>query len=62
MKVKDIVSEPLEIHNIGNSLERRKIVFDAISLEGSLNARNHLGGTSPKQVSLAIKAGRKSIK
>ena len=37
-------------------------VFDAISLEGSLNARNHLGGTSPKQVSLAIKAGRKSIK
>ena len=37
-------------------------VFDAISLEGSLYARNHLGGTSPKQVSLAIKAGRKSIK
>jgi len=30
MKVKDIVSEPLEIHNIGNSLERRKIVLDAL--------------------------------
>ena len=39
-----------------------KDVFDVISLEGSINARNHLGGTSPKQVSIAIKAGRKSIK
>ena len=27
MKVKDIVSEPLEIHNIGNSLERRTDCF-----------------------------------
>lgn len=30
MKVKDIVSEPLEIHNIGNSLERRRIVLDSL--------------------------------
>ena len=30
MKVKDIVSEPLEIHNIGDSLEREKIVLDAL--------------------------------
>jgi len=30
MKVKDIVSEPLEIHNIGHGLEREKIVFDAL--------------------------------
>jgi len=30
MKVKDIISEPLEIHNIGHSLEREKIVFDAL--------------------------------
>ena len=37
-------------------------VFDAISLEGSVNVKKHLGGTSPKQVSLAIKAARKSIK
>ncbi len=37
-------------------------VFDVISLEGSINARNHLGGTSPKQISKAIKSGRKSIK
>ncbi len=37
-------------------------VFDAISLEGSINSRNHLGGTSPKQVLNAIKVGRNSIK
>jgi len=30
MKVKDIVSEPLEIHNIGHGLEREKIVLDAL--------------------------------
>ena len=37
-------------------------IFDLISLEGSINSRNHLGGTSPNQISIAIKAGRKSIK
>jgi|TARA_B100001750_G_scaffold242052_1_gene254765 peptide/nickel transport system ATP-binding protein len=30
MKVKDIISEPLEIHNIGNNSERAKIVLDAL--------------------------------
>ena len=30
MKVKDIVSEPLEIHNIDNKLEREKIVLDTL--------------------------------
>ena len=30
MKVKDIISEPLEIHNIGTSAEREKIVLDAL--------------------------------
>ena len=30
MKVTDIISEPLEIHNIGNDSERKKIVLDAI--------------------------------
>ena len=37
-------------------------VFDTISLEGSINSRNHLGGTSPKQILNAIKVGRNSIK
>ena len=30
MKVKDIVSEPLEIHNVGDDKERKKIVLDAL--------------------------------
>ena len=30
MKVADIVSEPLEIHNVGNDLERKKITIDAL--------------------------------
>ena len=30
MKVKDIVSEPLEIHNISNGSDRDKIVLDAL--------------------------------
>ena len=30
MKVKDVISEPLEIHNIGTSAEREKIVLDAL--------------------------------
>ena len=30
-------------------------VFDVLSLEGSLNARNHVGGTAPEQVRAAIK-------
>jgi argininosuccinate lyase len=37
-------------------------IFDFISLEGSLNARNHLGGTAPEQVSLSIKAARNLLK
>ena len=37
-------------------------IFDVISLEGSINSRNHLGGTDPNQISIAIKTGRKSIK
>lgn len=36
-------------------------VFAILSLEGSLNARDHLGATSPNQVKLAIKAARKNL-
>ncbi len=32
-------------------------VFDYLTLEGSLNARNHLGGTAPNQVKMAIEKG-----
>ena len=29
-------------------------VFDVLSLEGSINSRNHLGGTAPEQVKAAV--------
>ena len=37
-------------------------VFDVLSLEGSLAARDHLGGTAPKQVAAAIKRAYQRIK
>ena len=49
-----------ELHAFNTSIESD--VFDAISLEGSVNSRNHTGGTSPKQILNAIKVGRNSIK
>nr|WP_202593250.1 argininosuccinate lyase [Moraxella macacae] len=36
-------------------------VFEFLTLEGSLNARNHLGGTAPSQVKMAIERGRGRI-
>jgi len=33
-------------------------VFDVLTLEGSVKARNHLGGTAPEQVHLAIQRAR----
>ncbi len=36
-------------------------VFDVLSLEGSVNARNITGGTAPEQVHIQVAAGRKLI-
>jgi argininosuccinate lyase len=36
-------------------------VFDVLTLEGSVNARNHLGGTAPDQVRAAVKRGRELL-
>ena len=36
-------------------------VFDVLTVEGSVAARDHLGGTAPKQVKLAVKALRKKL-
>ena len=33
-------------------------VFQVLTLEGSVNARNHIGGTAPEQVLAAVKAAR----
>lgn len=36
-------------------------VFDVLTLEGSVNARNHLGGTAPNQVKAAVIRARERI-
>lgn len=36
-------------------------VFDVLTLEGSLNARNHKGGTAPEQVRTAVAAARTAL-
>jgi argininosuccinate lyase len=36
-------------------------VSNNITLKGSVNARNHIGGTAISQVLLAVKAARKSL-
>ena len=33
-------------------------VFDVLTLEGSVSARNHLGGTAPKQVKARVQAAK----
>ena len=49
-----------ELKEFDKSIEND--VFDVISLEGSIRSRNHIGGTSPEQILIAIKAGRNAIK
>ena len=60
MKVKDIVCEPLEIHNVGDDQERKKIVLDAlreVKLEPSEEIANKyphmLSGGQKQRVDLA---------
>jgi argininosuccinate lyase len=36
-------------------------VFDILTLEGSVNARNHVGGTAPAQVRQAVQRARKRL-
>jgi argininosuccinate lyase len=36
-------------------------VFEALSLEGSINSRNHIGGTAPAQVRVAAKRARERL-
>jgi len=38
-----------------------KDVFDVLTLEGSVAARNHIGGTAPEQVKAAIARARKRV-
>ena len=36
-------------------------VFEVLTLEGSVAARDHIGGTAPNQVRLAVAAGRNEL-
>ena len=42
-----------ELQSFGEMIQND--VFDVLTLEGSINARDHIGGTAPKQVEQALK-------
>ena len=48
-----------ELKNFNSKIDSD--VFEVLTLEGSLKARDHIGGTSPSQVSLAIKRAFKVL-
>ncbi len=48
-----------ELQNFSNIIEPD--VFDVLTLEGSVAARNHIGGTAPKQVKAAITRAKKRL-
>ena len=43
------------------STEIGEDVFEVLTLEGSVNARNHIGGTAPAQVRAAVQRGRELL-
>lgn len=57
---RDLSELPLEQMQQASALIGEDI-FDVLTLEGSLAARNHLGGTAPEQVSAAIDRARQSL-
>lgn len=60
-KEKDLAEMSLaELQSFSADIEED--VFSVLSLEGSLNARNHIGGTAPQQVKLAIENAKIIIK
>jgi argininosuccinate lyase len=48
-----------ELKTFSSTIEQD--VYQVLSLEGSVNARNHIGGTAPNQVKAAIARARKLI-
>ncbi len=48
-----------ELQQFSGSISRD--VFDVLTLEGSVAARNHIGGTAPEQVKRAIKKAKQDI-
>ena len=48
-----------ELQGLSDTIEQD--VFDVLTLEGSIMARNHLGGTSPEQVRRAVTTARAGL-
>ncbi len=48
-----------ELQQFSNDIDAD--VFDVLTLEGSVAARNHIGGTAPAQVRKAVEAARKEL-
>lgn len=56
----DLSDMPLEeLQNLSDVIEQN--VFDVLTLEGSVNARNHMGGTAPAQVKKAIERAKQRL-
>ncbi|MDQ2076917.1 argininosuccinate lyase [Marinimicrobium sp. ABcell2] len=49
-----------ELQQFSNTIEQD--VFDVLTLEGSVAARNHIGGTAPDQVRAAVQRARAELK
>ncbi|MNR68417.1 Argininosuccinate lyase [compost metagenome] len=45
-----------ELRKFSDQIEQD--VFAVLTLEGSVNARNHIGGTAPAQVKAAVTRGQ----
>jgi argininosuccinate lyase len=57
---KDLADMSLdELRQFSDQIEED--VFEVLTLEGSVNARNHIGGTAPAQVRAAVARGRKLL-
>ena len=57
---KDLAEMSLEeLRQFSDQIEQD--VFEVLTLEGSVNARDHIGGTAPKQVLAAVKRGRQQL-
>ena len=48
-----------ELQSFGSMIE--KDVYDVLTLKGSINARNHFGGTAPERVKEALVAAIKRL-
>ncbi|MEH6387207.1 MULTISPECIES: argininosuccinate lyase [Pseudomonas] len=57
---KDLAEMSLdELRQFSDQIEQD--VFEVLTLEGSVNARNHIGGTAPAQVVAAVQRGRELV-